>query len=78
VVQFALDKYHLCRGRLAQAERAALDGIVAAAAEGQFAAGWNAPQAAGADRCQAGGAARLCMFRPKALALIRSVPRSCR
>ncbi len=70
-VYFALYKFYFYRGRLLEAERAALDGLAEAAAQGSFADDWNHLQAGSTDWTQATGPARFYLFSLKALAFIR-------
>ena len=70
-VYFALYKFYFYRGRLLEAERAALDGLAEAAAQGDFADDWNQLHAGSADWTQATGPARFYLFSLKALAFIR-------
>jgi hypothetical protein len=70
-VYFALYKFYFYRGRLNEAERAALDGLAEAAAQGGFGDDWNQLHAGSADWTPATGAARFYLFSLKALAFIR-------
>ncbi len=68
---FALYKFYFYRGRLLEAERAALDGLAMAAAQGRFASDWEILRPDSADWTQATGPARFYLFSLKALAFIR-------
>lgn len=70
-VYFAFYKFYFYRGRLLEAERAALDGLTEAAAQGGFSDDWEQLHAGSADWTQASGPARFYLFSLKALAFIR-------
>lgn len=70
-VYFALYKFYFYRGRLLEAERAALDGLTVAAAQGGFGDNWEQLHAGSVDWTQASGPARFYLFSLKALAFIR-------
>ena len=70
-VYFALYKFYFYRGRLLEAERAALDGLSVAAAQAGFTVDWNKLHAGSADWTQVAGPARFYLFSLKALAFIR-------
>jgi tetratricopeptide (TPR) repeat protein len=70
-VYFALYKFYFYRGRLIEAERAALDGLAVAAAQGRFASDWEILHTGSADWTRATGPVRFYLFSLKALAFIR-------
>jgi hypothetical protein len=70
-VYFALYKFYFYRGRLPEAERAALDGLAEAAAQVGFADDWKILHTGSADWIQATRPARFYLFSLKALAFIR-------
>lgn len=71
VVYFALYKFYFYRGRLLEAERAALDGLTEAATQGNFVNDWKQLHADSVDWTLATGPVRFYLFSLKALAFIR-------
>ena len=68
---FALYKFYFYRGRLLEAEQAALDGLAVAGAQGRFASDWEILHPDSADWTPATGPVRFYLFSLKALAFIR-------